>query len=95
MAAISLGRLSLVLCLSDCPGHGKTEKEKAGGGGGEGPWVLFGMLVTILSTLWVLVSLWSMIPQSHAPSVLVSPNLDEHLSLPHILNPALSLRIPQ
>lgn len=32
MAAISLGRLSLVLCLSDCPGHGKTEKEKAGGG---------------------------------------------------------------
>lgn len=49
MAAILLGRLSLVLCLSDLV-IGETEKEK----GGEGPWVLSGMRVTVLSTLWVL-----------------------------------------
>jgi hypothetical protein len=100
MAAILLGRLSLVLCLSDRPGHGETEKEK----GGEGPWVLSSMRVTVLSTLWVLadtgwqwVGLLSVVHDTSvsSPSVLVSPNLDKHQCRPYILTPVLSLRPSQ
>lgn len=40
MAAILLGRRSLVLCLSAGPGHEETEKEKPGGGSGGGGWAL-------------------------------------------------------